>query len=148
MFRALLRLVVLLVVLVAIAAFFLGWWGGRARGVDVPADAVGTTGVDTSRAREVGDRAREAGSDVAEKTAAAAGEARRTLAEGSLTAKIKAKMALDDTVKALNLDVDTAGSVVTVSGVVANAAERDKALQLAKETDGVTQVVDRIQIRQ
>jgi hypothetical protein len=147
MFRALLRLVVLLVVLVAVGAFFLGWWGGRVRGVDEPGGTVGTTGIDTSRARDVGQRARETGSDVAQKTAVAAGEARRTLAEGGLTAKIKAKMALDDTVKALNLNVDTSGSVVTISGVAATEAERAKALQLAKETEGVTQVVDRIQIR-
>ena len=148
MFRALLRVVVLVVVLVAVAAFLLGWWGARVRTVDEPRGAVGTSGADTSRAREVGNRAREVGSDVAQKTAVAASEARRSLAEGGLTAKIKAKMALDDTVKALNLDVDTNGSVVTISGVVANEGERAKAVQLAKETDGVTQVVDRIQIKQ
>ena len=148
MFRALLRLVLLIVVLVAVGAFFLGWWGGRVRNADEPRDVVGTTGVDTSRAREVGDRAREVGSDVAQKTAVAAGEARRALAEGGLTAKIKAKMALDDSVKALDLDVDTAGTVVTISGVVSTEAERTRALQLARETEGVTQVVDRIQIKQ
>lgn len=148
MFSALLRVVLLIVVLVAVGAFLLGWWGGGARDLDEPRDAVGTTGVDTSRARDVGDRAREVGSDVAGKTAAAADDARRALAEGGLTAKIKAKMALDDTVKALNLDVDTSGSIVTISGVVSSQAERTRALQLAKETEGVTQVVDRIQLRQ
>ena len=152
MIRALLKLVLLIVVLVGVGAFFLGWWGGRARNADEPREAVGTTGIDTSRAREgareVGDKAREVGSDVAQKTAVAAGQARQTLAEGSLTAKIKAKMALDDTVKALNLDVDTTGTVVTVSGFVRSEAERNKALQLARETEGVTQVVDRMQVRQ
>jgi osmotically-inducible protein OsmY len=56
-------------------------------------------------------------------------------------------MALDDQVKALDLDVDTVGSVVTVSGYVSTEAERAKALQLARETNGVTQVVDKITIR-
>jgi hyperosmotically inducible protein len=147
MLRGLLKLALLVVVLVAVGAFLLGWWGGRVRDLDEPRDVVGTTGVDTSRAKEVGNRAREVGSDVATKTAAAASQAGRTLAEGSLTAKIKAKMALDDTVKALNLDVDTNGSVVTISGTVSTEAERSKAVQLAKETEGVTQVVDRIQIK-
>jgi hyperosmotically inducible protein len=147
MLRGLLKLALLVVVLVAVAAFLLGWWGGRVRDLDEPRDVVGTTGVDTSRAKEVGNRAREVGSDVANKTAAAASQAGRTLSEGSLTAKIKAKMALDDTVKALNLDVDTNGSVVTISGTVSTEAERSKAVQLAKETEGVTQVVDRIQIK-
>ena len=156
MFRALLRVVLLIVVLVAVGAFLLGWWGGR-RDIDEPRDVVGTAGVE-ERARATGDRAKaagselaqdtkEAGRDVAQKTAVAADQARRTLAEGSLTAKIKAKMALDDTVKALNLDVDTTGTVVTISGAVANETERTRALQLARETEGVTKVVDRIQVR-
>ena len=97
-------------------------------------------------AKDVGSRAREVGSEVADKTAAAASQAGRALSEGSLTAKIKATMALDDSVKALDLDIDTNGSVVTISGVVSTEAERAKALQLAKETEGVTQVVDRMQI--
>ena len=145
MLRGLLKLALLVVVLVAVGAFVLGWWGGRVR--DESRDVVGTTGIDTSRAKEVGSRAREVGSDVADKTAAAAGQAGRALSEGSLTAKIKAKMALDDTVKALDLDIDTNGTVVTISGTVSTEAERAKALQLAKETEGVTQVVDRIQLR-
>jgi hypothetical protein len=140
MFRALLRVVLLIVVLVAVGAFLLGYWGGRGRDIDEPRDVVGTAG-------EAGDRAREAGADVAQKTKEVGSQARRSLAEGSLTAKIKAKMALDDTVKALNLDVDTTGSVVTLSGTVASEAERTRALQLAKETEGVTQVVDRIQVK-
>ena len=146
MIRGLLKLVVLIVVLVAVGAFALGWWGGRTD-VDGRGDVIGTSGVDSSRAREVAGKARQVGSEVAEKTAVAADEARRTLAEGGLTAKIKAKMALDDTVKALDLDVDTQGTVVTVSGFVSTEAERTKALQLARDTEGVTQVIDRIQLK-
>ena len=139
MVGSLLRAVVLIVVLVAAGAFLLGWWGGGRVAVDDPRP-VGTTGVNTERAREVG-------AEVGEKTAVAAEQARRAISEGGITAKIKAKMALDDTVKALSVDVDTQGTVVTVSGVVGSAAQRDRVVQLAKETAGVTQVVDRLQIR-
>ena len=138
MVGSLLRAVVLIVVLVAAGAFLLGWWGGG-RVADDPRP-VGTTGVNTERAREVG-------AEVGEKTAVAAEQARRAISEGGITAKIKAKMALDDTVKALSVDVDTQGTVVTVSGAVGSTAQRDRVLQLAKETAGVTQVVDRLQIR-
>src|SRR6185503_6502979 len=41
-----------------------------------------------------------------------------TVAEAALTAKIKSKMALDDHVNARDIDVDTSGSVATLSGVV------------------------------
>lgn len=143
MLGALVRAVVLIVVLVAVGAFLLGWWGrGPAMDDDRPVATTGTEQpkVDTERAREVG-------AQVGEKTAAAADQARRALNEGSLTAKIKAKMALDDTVKALDIDVDTHGSVVTLSGVVATGAQHQRALQLARETDGVTQVVDRLRVR-
>ena len=54
-------------------------------------------------------------------------------------------MALDDHVKALDLNVDTKGSVVTVSGWVRTQAEKDRALQLARDTAGVTQVIENLQ---
>jgi osmotically-inducible protein OsmY len=147
MLRALLRAVIVIVVLVAAGAFLLGWWGrGSVRSEDTP--VVGTTGtpspdrptVDTSKARE-------AGAKVGETAAVAANQAEQALAQGSLTAKIKAKMALDDTVKALDINVDTTGSTVTLRGVVGSEPQRQRALQLARETNGVTQVVDRLTVR-
>ena len=138
MIGSLLRALILIVVLVAAGGFLLGWWGSNRLGNGD--GTVGTTGVNADRAREVGAK-------VGEKTADAANQARRALNDGSITAKIKAKMALDDSVKALDLDVDTTGTTVTVSGVVANDAQKQRALQLARETEGVKQVVDQIQVR-
>jgi len=140
MVRAFLKLVILLVVLVAAGAFLLGWWGNRRVTADRPGEAVGTTGVNAERARQVG-------AEVGERTAAAANEARRALADGQITAKIKAKMALADTVKALAVDVDTSGTTVTVTGTVDSPAQRERVLQLARETQGVRQVVDHLRIR-
>lgn len=59
---------------------------------------------------------------------------------------IKAKMALDDSVKARAIDVTTTGSTVTLTGTVRSASERDRAVALARETAGVTAVVDRLEI--
>jgi hyperosmotically inducible protein len=56
-------------------------------------------------------------------------------------------MALDDTIEARNIDVDTTNGVVTLNGFVRNAQGRDRALQLARETEGVTSVVDHLAIR-
>ena len=141
MVRAFLRLVILLVVVVAGAAFLLGWWGNRrVADVEAPRDTVGTAGVSAERARQVG-------ADVGEKTAEAANQARRAIADGQITAKIKAKMALDDTVKALAVNVDTNGTTVTLSGQVDSAAQRERVLQLARETQGVKIVVDHLRLR-
>ena len=63
-----------------------------------------------------------------------------------MTAKIKSKMALDDHVKARTIDVDTEGSVVTLRGVVESFSERQRAVRLAEETEGVTRVVDRLEL--
>ena len=139
MVRGLVKLVLLTGVLAAAGAYLAGWWDGRDV-LETGSRAVATTGVDTARAREIG-------AQVKERTSEAAQQTRRALSDSGLTAKIKAKMALDDAVKALDLDVDTAGTVVTVSGRVRTAAERQRALRLARETDGVTKVIDRIQVR-
>jgi osmotically-inducible protein OsmY len=81
------------------------------------------------------------------KASVAASQVGVTMSDGALTAKIKSKMALDDTIEARNIDVDTMNGVVTLSGFVRDAQGRDRALQLARETDGVMSVVDRLTIR-
>ena len=139
MVRALFRAVLLLIVVVAAAAYLLGWRIGHGPATSAP-QPVGTSGVNTERAREIG-------ATVGERTAVAAHDARRALTDGQVTAKIKAKMALDDSIKALDVNVDTNGSTVTVSGVVDSAAQRDRVLRLARETAGVTAVVDRLRVR-
>ena len=139
MIRGLLKFVLIVVILVAAAAFFLGYrFVGRS---DEP--AVTTTPPPTVNT----DKAREAGAAIKQTIATGAEKAQHALTEGSLTAKIKSKMALDDTVRAAAIHVDTDGSVVTLSGTIRSEAERAKAVQLARETKGVTSVVDRLVIR-
>ena len=135
MFKALFKLVVLLIVLVAVGGFFLGWWGAGAPLPDRGAVATaGQTGAEM---------AKRAGQEISQKTAEVAKTAQDALGDGALTAKIKAKIALDDRVKALDLNIDTRDGVVTVMGKVRTSAERERALSLARETNGVRQVVDR-----
>jgi len=145
MIRSLFRTVLLVVIVVGIAAFFFGYrWGGyRSDGTGAPERPAATSGtrtIDTTKARE-------AGAEVGEVVAKGANDARRAAADATLTAKIKAKMALDDTVKALSIDVDTNGSVVTLTGTVHSEAERAKAVQLARDTDGVTTVNDKLVVK-
>ncbi len=143
MVRTILRLILIVIVVVGIAAFFVGYRWGGSRPVRVEDRPVGTSGpvrdYDTSRAREVG-------ADVGEKVAVGANRAERALSAASLTAKIKSKMTLDDTVDAARINVDTDGTVVTLTGTVKSQAEKTRALRLARETDGVTSVVDRLRI--
>ena len=83
----------------------------------------------------------------ADKASAAAGSLGDTVTDGTLTAKIKSKMALDDHVQARDINVDTVDGVATLSGVVASGDERKRAVQLARDTEGITRVVDKLEIR-
>ena len=89
-----------------------------------------------------GERAAELG----ERAAAASAKAGEVVHDASITSKIVAKMALDDLVKARTIDVTTDGPIVTLTGRVHSNDEHDRALRLARETDGVTQVVDRLKV--
>lgn len=144
MLKGLFKLVLLAIVVIAVGVFFLGWDIDRWRGVE-SRDVTGTSGAEP--AREEGATAREVGNTAREKTAEAADATMRAIEDGRLTTKIKAKMALDDSVKALNLNVDTKDAVVTVQGEVRSEAERQRALALARETAGVKQVIDEMRIR-
>ena len=153
MIRTLLRVVLLLVLVAAVGAFFFGYWMAD-RGVAVDREpVVGTAG--SSQAPGTADprgisaeRARAAGARIGESIAVGADRAQRAAADAALTAKIKSKMALDDTVRAAAIDVDTANGTVTLNGSVSSAAARERAVQLARETEGVTAVNDLLVIQQ
>jgi hyperosmotically inducible protein len=139
MLRSLLKFVLVVIILIGVAAFLVGRWSTHAK--VTPESPVNASGpVDTSKARD-------AGAKIGEEAAKAANQAEDAIAHGAITAKIKSKMALDDLVKARNIDVDTNGTVVTLTGVVDSAAERKRAVELAQETKGVTSVIDHLQVR-
>ena len=66
--------------------------------------------------------------------------------DAGITTAVKSKLAADDTVKAYKVDVDTHNKVVTLSGDVETAAQREQAVTIARNTDGVTDVIDRLTV--
>ena len=91
-------------------------------------------------------RATQLANQAAARATSAANSLNDTISDSALTAKIKSKMALDDLVKARSVDVTTKDRVVTLAGTVRSSTEHDRAVQLARETAGVTQVVDRLTV--
>jgi len=142
MIRALLRVVLVLIIVAAVAAFFFGYRFADRGSSDASEGATATSGAQVDV-----DSAREAGAKVGEKVAEGANQVQRAAADVALTAKIKSKMALDDTIEARNIDVDTMDGVVTLNGFVRDAQARNRAVQLARETEGVMSVVDHLTIR-
>jgi hyperosmotically inducible protein len=147
MLHRLFKLLLLVVIIVAVGAFFLGYrWAGKAPNAEVGSAEPAATATTGTAAGER-NRARAVGAEIGETVAAGATAAQRAMANGQLTAKIKAKMALDDSIRAFAIDVDTSDGVVTLSGEVGSAAQHARALQLARETDGVASVVDHLRVR-
>ena len=67
--------------------------------------------------------------------------------DAGITTKIKASMAADSTVKATQIEVHTANKVVTLTGNLNSDAEKQRALEIARSTKGVTNVVDMLSVR-
>jgi len=61
-----------------------------------------------------------------------------------ITTAVNARLAADDEVSTYNIDVETADGVVTLTGEVDDPRARDRAIELARNTDGVRDVVDRL----
>lgn len=87
------------------------------------------------------DQARQATSDMASTATAAA-------ADATITAQVSAALAADDSLKALQIDVDTKAGYVTMTGPAPDAAARERATVLARAVDGVVAVDNRLVVTQ
>lgn len=135
------RLLFMLLVLALAGVLAYNYWTGNGWTLRPPATS--PTGVDAERTRE---RGAEITRKAAETTKVAAERTGEVLSETALTAKIKSKMALDDYVKVRTISVETNGTVVTLAGTVQSEQEHQRAVRLARETAGVTQVIDKLKV--
>jgi osmotically-inducible protein OsmY len=69
-----------------------------------------------------------------------------TVDDATITAQVKTSLLNDPQVAGLRIDVDTFKGVVTLSGAVKSPAERDKAVTLARQVKGVSDVKSTLQI--
>ena len=83
----------------------------------------------------VGDSARDAAAD-----------AGGLVGDAAITTAVKTKMLADTAVGGLKIDVDTKDGIVSLSGDVSSAVEKRRAVEIAKETDGVKSVKDHLKI--
>ncbi|MGE3958846.1 MAG: BON domain-containing protein [Vicinamibacterales bacterium] len=66
--------------------------------------------------------------------------------DATITMRVQAEYASADVVKGRNIDVDTDNGVVTLTGSVDSAREKQEAERIAREVDGVRRVVNRLTI--
>jgi hyperosmotically inducible periplasmic protein len=81
-------------------------------------------------------KAQQAGQAIADATA-----------DARITAAIKGKLLANRDLSALSISVNTTAGVVTLSGTVNSLDEISKAMMLAMETEGVTEVVSTLQVK-
>lgn len=101
-------------------------------------------------AEKVGDEAVELGEKLRDEAAETAARVRpeleRRVDDAAITARVKAKLVADPEVRTFDIDVDTVGGVVTLHGVVQNAAAKAEAEKHARQTEGVRQVVNLVRV--
>lgn len=67
--------------------------------------------------------------------------------DGWITTKIKSEFAVDKTVSAMNIHVNTDNGVVHLSGPAKNTDEVNRAIQIARNVKGVKSVRNEMQIQ-
>jgi len=97
-------------------------------------------------ARTAGEKTKDAGDTAADKTKAAMSKTGEAITDAWITTKVKADFVNEDTLKGSDINVDTNNHIVTLKGTVKSSAGRDRAVQIAKTTNGVTRVVDQLVI--
>jgi hyperosmotically inducible periplasmic protein len=96
------------------------------------------------RADSAGDKMHAAG----DKARAGGARAKTELDDAALTTRVKAALANDVGLKTLTgVNVDSSGSVVTLSGSVQNTADKEKAERIASSVSGVSRVVNRLAVQ-
>jgi osmotically-inducible protein OsmY len=71
---------------------------------------------------------------------------RRSVADSAITAAVKSELAASMENDAINVNVDTRGGEVTLTGVVKTQAEKEQAKRVAGTTEGVTRVINNITV--
>lgn len=73
-------------------------------------------------------------------------DSRSPVKDSWITMKVHAQFVPEDALEDSDIDVDTRNGVVTLRGTVVTAAGRERAVAIAKATDGVKSVSDKLRI--
>jgi len=96
------------------------------------------------RAADSAEKKLDQASDAAGRKLAEAG---KTMDDAALTAKVKSALIAEPGLKALAIDVDTSGGVITLNGTANSTESRDKAVQVAQNVQGVKSVRNNLVVK-
>jgi hyperosmotically inducible protein len=82
----------------------------------------------------------------AQEAKTAAKQTGNAITDSWITMKVHSQFVPEDALEGSDIDVDTNKGVVTLNGTVATEAGRARAIAIAKATDGVTSVTDKLRV--
>ena len=91
-------------------------------------------------------KAQSAAHEAKQETKAAAHKTGNAITDSWITMKVHSQFVPEDVLENSDIDVETKAGVVTLMGTVPSAAGRTKAVAIAKATDGVKSVNDRLRV--
>ena len=92
------------------------------------------------------EKAREAGHETKQEAKVAAKQTGNAVTDSWITMKVHAQFVPEDALEDSDIDVETNKGIVSLMGTVPTAAGRDRAVQIAKATDGVKSVTNRLKV--
>jgi hyperosmotically inducible periplasmic protein len=113
--------------------------------VDLSA-ATGTSGTMKSTVKEGAEKTKDGAEKVADKTKEGLSKTGEVITDAWITTRVHSKFVGEDLLKDSDINVDTADHIVTLKGTVMSAAARARAVEQAKEVEGVHKVIDRLTI--
>lgn len=69
------------------------------------------------------------------------------ISDSAITTSIKSRYLADITIKGLQIHVTTINGIVTLNGQMPNDDMREKAISIARNTDGVKEVISKLEIK-
>lgn len=93
------------------------------------------------------ERVRSTADDAGQKIDNSASKVGNFMDDSAITAKVKAALVDEESVKSTDISVKTEEKVVTLSGNVESQDEAKKAVSIAKDVEGVSSVDDKLHVR-
>jgi len=117
------------------------------KGAEKTKEGLGKAVDKTKEGAEKGwEKTKEGASTAADKSAQGVSKAGEVITDTWIKTRVKSKFIGEDLLKDSDITVDVNDHVVTLSGTVMSAAGRARAIEEAKQVEGVHQVIDKLKI--
>ena len=108
---------------------------------------LGATGCDTHGDADNGRPLQIAAAGIAAKSGESAAGTDQSVEDSQLTTLVRDAISADRQLQSQDINVETEDGAITLTGVVDSPSLRERAVELAGHVDGVTDVTDKLEVR-